>query len=218
MANIFPPGADHLLRTALILGSGLLVAGIVILVAFAHSPYATGQGRILVQPVPFSHRHHVGDAGLDCRYCHGAVETSAPAGMPDSATCMTCHSQLFTDAPMLAPVRRSLADGQPLRWRRVYRLPDHVYFSHAPHVRNGIGCTTCHGAVGEMPLTAQATPMTMEWCLDCHRDPAPHLRPPEAVFAPVAAAMDLSGDRLDELMQRYGIRSEGLADCTVCHR
>ncbi|MEQ8349596.1 MAG: cytochrome c3 family protein [Sneathiellaceae bacterium] len=217
MANVFPPGADHLLRGVLILGVGLIAAGIVTIGMLVRSPYATGQGRVVPQPVPFSHLHHVGDVGLDCRYCHGSVETEATAGLPDTATCMTCHSQLFTDAAALAPVRQSLALDRPLRWVRVNDLPDHVYFDHSMHVRNGVGCTTCHGPVGEMALTRQAAPLTMQWCLACHRDPAPHLRPPDAVFAPVAVPSVPPGQAA-RLMRHYGIRTAGLTDCTVCHR
>ena len=148
------------------------------------SEYVTGRSITYDQPVPFSHAHHVGGLGLDCRYCHTGVETSAVAGIPPTHTCMTCHSQLYTQTAMLAPVRESLADGQPIHWNKVNRLPDYVYFDHSIHVAKGVGCTTCHGDVATMPLMRQAAPLTMGWCLDCHRDPAPNLRPAAAVFDP----------------------------------
>jgi hypothetical protein len=124
------------------------------------------------QPVPFSHKHHVSGLGIDCRYRHTSVEKSAFAGIPPTDTCMTCHSQLWTDAPLLAPVRESLARHQPMQWNRVHDLPDFVFFNHSIHVRQGIGCATCHGPVDRMPLTWQQNTLFMKWCLDCHKDPA----------------------------------------------
>ncbi|MDF0602763.1 cytochrome c3 family protein [Psychromarinibacter sp. C21-152] len=216
MPQIFPEAANGIAR--LVLWAALVaVLGLVALsVLLPRSDMFTGQDRILAQPVPFSHQHHAGGLGIDCRYCHAAVEQSAFAGMPPTETCMTCHSQLWTRAEMLDPVRQSLATGTPLRWNRVHDLADYVYFNHGAHVSNGVGCTTCHGAVDEMPLMRQAAPLTMEWCLDCHRDPAPNLRPPEAVFATDWRR----GSEAEQaaLMGRYDIHPETMTDCNVCHR
>jgi hypothetical protein len=169
------------------------------------------------QPVPFSHQHHVSGLGIDCRYCHTTVEVSQNAGMPPTHTCMTCHSQIWTNADMLAPVRQSLAENKPLRWTRVYTLPDYVYFDHSIHIAKGVGCTECHGPIGDMPLTRKATTLYMSWCLSCHRDPAPHLSPLDQVFNPhwQRTASTPSGT---ELMAAYHIHPETLSDCGVCHR
>lgn len=221
MANIFSPAADGLLRSVLLALLSLFVVGSVAGFVLVRSPAFTGKGLNVSQPVPFSHAHHVGDDGLDCRYCHVSVEQSSFAGLPPTRTCMTCHSQLFREAEMLAPVRESLAKGEPLRWNEVHRLPDYVYFDHSVHVANGVGCTTCHGQVDEMPLMHKAETMTMQWCLSCHRDPAPFLRPPEAVFSATWSPPGNPVERSNEgarLLARYGIEPETLTDCTVCHR
>jgi len=143
--------------------------------------YNTQERFAPVQPVPFSHKHHVSGLGIDCRYCHTTVEKSANAGMPSTAVCMTCHSQIWTNASMLAPDRQSLAKDVPIRWTRVYGLPDYVYFDHSIHIAKGVGCTECHGPIGDMAMTWKASTLYMSWCLSCHRDPAPHLRPREEV-------------------------------------
>jgi len=170
------------------------------------------------QVVPFSHKHHVGDVGLDCRYCHTSVEQSAFAGLPPTHTCMTCHSQLFTQQPMLAPVMQSFASGDPLPWNRIHDLPDFVYFNHSIHIAKGVGCATCHGPVDHMPLTWKVAPLEMQWCLDCHRAPEKYLRPVEHVFdmewQPTENQMAL-GKRL---AAAYHIHKATLADCSTCHR
>jgi hypothetical protein len=173
MPQIFTPNADTRLRAAaLIVGIGsfglLLLGG-----GYVNSAYVTGVGWPRHQPVPFSHQHHVGDDGIDCRYCHDKVEVSSEAGLPPTHTCMTCHSQLFTGSPVLEPVRRSLSTGEPIRWNRVAKVPDFVFFNHAIHIHRGVPCVTCHGRVDRMPLTYQAQPFQMQWCLDCHRNPEP---------------------------------------------
>jgi hypothetical protein len=168
--------------------------------------------------VPFSHEHHVGGLGIDCRYCHTSVETSAFAGLPPTRTCMTCHSQLYTNAAMLAPVRQSLAEGKPIRWVRVNALPDYVYFDHSVHVANGIGCTTCHGRVQEMPLMRQAAPLTMGWCLNCHRDPKPYLRPRDEVFSVSWKPPKDQLEQAKKLLVEYHIKTQHLDDCSRCHR
>src|SRR4051812_10751932 len=182
------------------------------------SPYVTNEGLTREQPVLFSHAHHVGGLGLDCRYCHTSVSTARFAGVPPTETCMTCHSQLWTNAPMLAPVRKSLASNTPIHWHRVHVLPDYVYFDHSIHVAKGVGCSTCHGAVDRMPLTRQAAPLTMGWCLDCHRDPEAALRPKDKIFD-----MDWTPpkDQLAQgrrLMTEYHIDTTHLTDCSKCHR
>ena len=218
MPQIFRPSANTIARivlVAILVGPFLLIG---LAYAVMRSPYITGENVTLRQPIPFSHKHHVGDDGIDCRYCHTAVENSAFAGLPPTTTCMTCHSQLFTDAAMLAPVRESLAEHRPIHWRRVYRLPDYVYFDHSIHIAKGIGCSTCHGAVDEMPLMRQAVPLTMGWCLDCHRDPAPNLRPQSDI---INMHWKPPADQRAEgrkLLVQYHIDTEHLTDCSRCHR
>ncbi|MBL6458725.1 cytochrome c3 family protein [Belnapia sp. T6] len=186
--------------------------------ALPYTPHVTGQGFTPAQPVPFNHEHHVGELGIECRYCHTSVEQSRFAGLPPTHTCMSCHSQLWTNASVLEPVRRSLAERKPIPWTRVNALPDYVFFDHSIHVAKGVGCTTCHGNVDSMPLMRQAAPLTMGWCLDCHRDPTPHLRPAAEVFAGHWTPPEDQEKRGAALMRHYGIRTEHLSDCSVCHR
>jgi len=218
MAQIFRPYADTVLRVAMLAILIVPVAAIAGAYAVMWSPYVTGQNVVIQQPVPFSHQHHVGGLGLDCRYCHAAVEHSANASVPPTHTCMTCHSQLYTNAQMLAPVRKSLASGTPIRWNRVHRLPDYVYFDHSVHVANGVGCKTCHGQVDEMPLMQQTAPLTMSWCLSCHRDPAPNLRPQSEIFSMTWRPPPDAEKSGQALMAAYHIDTKHLTDCTVCHR
>jgi len=139
------------------------------------SSYVTHTDVVESQPIPFSHKHHVGELGLDCRYCHSVVEKSAYPGMPSTHTCMTCHSQIWKTSPILAPLRESYRTKTPLIWNRVYRLPDFVYFNHSIHIAKGIECASCHGQVEQMPLTRKHQAFYMRQCLDCHRDPQRHL-------------------------------------------
>lgn len=218
MPQIFRPVADTITRIVLI---ALLLSPFVVgagSYALMNSQYITGQSITPKQPVPFSHEHHVGGLGLDCRYCHTSVEKSAFAGLPPTRTCMTCHSQLYTNAEMLAPVRQSLAKGMPIRWVRVNALPDYVYFDHSVHVANGIGCTTCHGRVQEMPLMRQAAPLTMGWCLNCHRNPKPYLRPRDEVFSVSWKPPKDQLEQAKKLLVEYHIKTEHLDDCSRCHR
>jgi hypothetical protein len=218
MTQIFSPAADTWIRLFLAGGAAVICVGTAAVIAFARSDYYTG-ARIhpSPQPVPFSHQHHVGGLGIDCRYCHSSVAEGPRAGLPPTHTCMTCHSQIWTNAPMLAPVRRSLADNASLTWHRVARLPEYVYFRHDIHIAKGVGCETCHGRIDRMALTYQAVPLTMEFCLDCHRDPAPRLRPRDRVtemgWKPSEATA--SGQ---ELVRQYGVRVGELTYCYVCHR
>jgi hypothetical protein len=218
LPQIFRPYADTVARVVLV--SLLVVPFIAVGLAYAtmRSGYITNQGVTLEQPVPFSHRHHVGGLGLDCRYCHSGVELSSVAGIPPTRTCMTCHSQLYTQTAMLAPIRASLANDQPIRWNKVHRLPDYVYFDHSIHIAKGVGCTTCHGAVDRMPLMQQAAPLTMQWCLDCHRDPAAHLRPPDKIFATDWTPPADQAEQGKKLAAQYHVDNKHLTDCSVCHR
>ena len=175
-------------------------------------------GTPVEQVVPFSHKHHVGDDGIDCRYCHTSVETSAFAGIPPTHTCMTCHSQLFTQEPVLAPVVQSLRSGKPIRWKRIHDLPDFVYFNHSIHVAKGVGCEECHGRVDRMPLTWRVAPLTMQWCLDCHRNPEMHLRPVEHVFDMGWKPSEDQRTLGRRLVAAYHIHTSTLTDCSTCHR
>ncbi len=219
MSQIFHPSANTLARVS-ILGIGIAVlGGVGGVFAYVRSPYQTQVQVIRNQPVPFSHAHHVRDVGIDCRYCHSTVETASSAGLPPTHTCMSCHSQIWGSADMLAPVRSSLAENKPIVWTRVHDLPDFVYFSHNIHVQKGVGCVSCHGRVDEMPLAWKAEPMTMEWCLDCHRHPEKHLRDPQDV---VRMDLVLSSQEQQakgkELLMRNHIEPDRLTNCSVCHR
>ncbi|MGH9868702.1 MAG: cytochrome c3 family protein [Candidatus Polarisedimenticolia bacterium] len=180
------------------------------------SAYLTNADTVREQPVQFSHKHHVSGLGIDCRYCHTSVETSSFAGIPPTQTCMTCHSQIWTEAPVLEPVRASWRENAPLRWTRVNDLPDFVYFNHSIHIHKGIGCASCHGQVDQMPLMYQEHPLLMEWCLDCHRHPEKFVRPREEIFnmeyLPPADQAEL-GSRL---VREYDVRPS--TDCSRCHR
>ena len=186
--------------------------------AIRGKPWRTRQSFPLRQPVPFSHQHHFSGLGVDCRYCHESVEESAFAGIPPVHTCMTCHSQIWHDSPMLEPVRRSYTSGMPLEWVRVDNLPQFVFFNHSIHVKHGVGCSTCHGRVDRMPITWKAHSFDMRWCLKCHRDLAQYLRPHEAIYDMtwMPAANQASIGR--ELVHRYGIETKHLTDCVTCHR
>ena len=189
--------------------------------AIYRSPYTTDVGVPRAQPVPFSHQHHVSGLGLDCRYCHTSVEKSAFAGVPPTETCMTCHSQVWRDAPVLAPVRDSLASGQPIHWTRVNQTPDFVFFNHSIHVNKGIGCSTCHGPVGDMPITWKDQSLYMRWCLDCHEAPQRHLRPQSEIYNTQWQAPPDQEQRGKELAAFYHLsptRLQQLRDCSMCHR
>jgi hypothetical protein len=183
------------------------------------SGYNTNQDMYVDQPIQFSHAHHVGGAGIDCRYCHTSVEESAFANIPPTKTCMNCHSQIWANAPILEPVRASFRDNTPLRWTRVHDLPDFVYFNHSIHVNKGVGCATCHGRVDQMPLMYQQASLQMKWCLDCHRDPARFVRPREEVYN-MAWERPADDPGLGaRLVQEYKIASvDQLTSCSTCHR
>ena len=193
MLFTFKPQADLVFRILLIGLVGLPVAGLVIGEVWKWASYETDVGVVVSQPVPFSHKHHVGQLGMDCRYCHTSVETSASAGMPAMHTCMTCHSQIWTGAAVLKPVRDSIETGKPVEWNRVYRIPGYVYFNHSIHIHSGVKCTTCHGEIAQMPLTMKARTFYMRDCLSCHRQP-----------------------------EKFNLHEAGvqkrLTDCSTCHR
>ena len=177
MPQVFNRGANGLARMSLVI-LGLVVTSLALtLNELQRSPYVTKQGERLEQPVPFSHQHHVAGLGLDCRYCHTSVENSSFAGIPPTKTCMNCHSEIWTNADILEPVRASYRNNTPIWWTKLHDLPDYVYFNHEIHVNKGIGCASCHGPVDEMPLTYAHASLQMEWCLDCHRNPAKNIRP-----------------------------------------
>lgn len=180
------------------------------------SPYVTQQFVAREQPVQFSHAHHVGGVGLDCRYCHTSVEVSSFAGIPPVKTCMNCHSQIWANSPYLEPVRTAFRTGQPLEWTRVNDLPDFVYFNHSIHINKGVGCDTCHGKVDRMPLMWQHSSLQMEWCLGCHRNPEKFVRPRDQVFnmkyEPPSDQEALGA----KLVAQYKIQR--LTNCTTCHR
>jgi hypothetical protein len=183
------------------------------------SGYHTGQSDFIEQPIQFSHAHHAGGMGIDCRYCHTSVEESAFANIPPTKTCMNCHSQIWNNAPMLEAVRASFRDDKPLQWTRVHDLPDFVYFNHSIHVKKGVGCATCHGPVDRMPLVYQHATLFMTWCLNCHRNPEQYVRPRDQVF-------NMSWERPADdpelgarLVKEYKIGSvEQLTSCSTCHR
>jgi hypothetical protein len=216
MSQVFGRSANAFARASLVVGVIAMAGAGWGLWALANSGYVTRQGLVLEQPVPFSHDHHVGQIGIDCRYCHTSVESSSFAGLPPSTTCMNCHKQLWTSAALLEPVRASVRDGVPLRWSRVHDLPDFVYFDHSIHVAKGIGCVSCHGQVDKMPLMYQQESLQMSWCLDCHRDPVRNLRPREEItnvaWVPPA---DLAS-RQQEWAALYNVKSK--TTCSICHR
>jgi Cytochrome c7 and related cytochrome c len=182
MAQVFDRNSNALARASLVL-TGLIVISLgVALNSLQRSPWVTRQGQRPDQPIPFSHKHHVEGLGLQCQYCHTTVEKSSYAGIPPTKTCMNCHSEIWTNAEMLEPIRTSWATGASINWIRVHDLPDYVFFNHEIHVNKGIGCASCHGRVDEMPLMYEENTLQMEWCLNCHRNPASNLRPTSEIY------------------------------------
>ena len=216
MAQIFHRSTNTISRVS-IFGAVFIVAALAWAgAAFNRSDYMTAAGVAREQPIQFSHERHVAGNGLDCRYCHTAVEDSSFAGIPPTKTCMNCHAQIFSSSPYLEPVRASFRTDRAIEWTRVHDLPDFVYFNHSIHVNKGVGCTTCHGQVDRMPLMWQEQSLQMEWCLDCHRNPERYVRPREAVFrvdyVPPTNQLEL-GRRL---VAEYHIQK--LTSCSTCHR
>jgi hypothetical protein len=219
MRQLFAPGADAVFRFALLV-LAVLVAGLfVAAMGVVRSDYIGGVGVAPAQPVPFSHAHHAGELGIDCRYCHIQVETNATAGLPPTHTCMTCHSQIWTNADMLGPVRNSLVHDVPLQWARVNRLPDYVYFNHSIHIDKGIGCSSCHGAVDKMQLTYPARNFSMDFCLSCHRAPEKNVRTPDQIWNMEWMAPANQSTLGPDLVRQYHINGgPRLTDCSICHR
>ena len=216
-SNIYTfPEWTWILRPAVAVAAigGALYATIV--VAFGFSPRATDVGYAPVQPVPYSHALHVGQLGMDCRYCHTSVETAAHASVPPTQTCMNCHKMVRANSERLIPVFESYATGMPVEWIRVHDLPDYVYFNHSAHVRRGVGCVSCHGRIDAMEVVSQVEPLSMGWCLRCHRNPEPHLRPLEFV-----TQLDWVPAE-DQLLLGRRLREENNInppqDCNTCHR
>jgi len=216
MPEPFRPIANTIFRLSLLGVVAFFAFVLWIMFYTVRSPYEMMQDVPREQPLPFSHQHHAGSLGIDCRYCHVTVEYSSFADMPPTSTCMHCHSQMWAAAPALAPVRKSYTSGRSIQWTKVYDLPDYVYFDHSIHINKGIGCSNCHGRVDHMPLTWQAPILTMAWCLQCHRNPELYVRPKPEVFNmsyhPPADQAAL-GKRL---VREYKIRS--LTSCSTCHR
>jgi hypothetical protein len=216
MPQYFSRSANTFARLSIFLVVSTIVIAGWLSYLIVRSPYETMQNVPREQPVPFSHEHHVGGLGIDCRYCHTTVEESSFANIPATKICMNCHSQMWAASPTLEPVRESYRTGKSIEWTRVNDLPDFVYFNHSIHIHKGVGCATCHGRVDKMPLTWQAQPLTMEWCLNCHRHPEEYVRPREDVFAmdyaPPADQLTLGA----RLVKAYHIQS--LTSCSTCHR
>src|SRR5439155_7416875 len=219
MAQLFSPPANIHFRV-LIFGAVIIVCGAGWVTSeIFWSPYTTYVGVPLAQPVPFSHQHHVEGLGIDCRYCHTSVEKSAFAGIPSTETCMSCHSQLWTDAPVLAPVHASLATNTPLKWNRVHDLPDFAYFDHSIHIAKGVGCSTCHGRVDQMPMTWRTQTLYMKWCVDCHRAPQNQIRPQSEIYNMGWRSAANQQSLGEQLVAQYHIDTTGrLTNCSTCHR
>ncbi|HEX5385683.1 MAG TPA: cytochrome c3 family protein [Gemmatimonadales bacterium] len=228
MPALFRPGSNGVMRRTLLAIAVVIVAVPLLLMAWVRTPLVTREGDSPAQPVPFDHRIHAHALRIDCRYCHSDVERSAVAGMPSTQTCVPCHNQTWFNGPQFAPVRQSLASGRPIPWRRVNGLPDFVFFNHAVHVNGGVGCETCHGQVDRMARVKQAAPLTMAWCIDCHRNPNPRLRPVAEMTAmgwdPHAGGG--RGDRAagagGQLAARTPVVSDErireITNCSACHR
>jgi hypothetical protein len=216
MPQIFHHSANTIYRFGLF-GIGFIVAAISgVVYVLAESSYVTEVDVVRDQPVAFSHEHHVDGLGIDCRFCHTSVEESSFAGIPPTETCMECHQILWNDSPKLAPVRESYRTGEPLKWTRVHDVPDYVYFNHSIHVQKGVGCSTCHGQVDEMPLMRKEASLYMQWCLNCHRNPERYVRPREEVFnmdwEPPANQLEMG----KKLVEKYHIQE--MTNCSTCHR
>jgi hypothetical protein len=212
---IFPRWADK----ALVIATLTIALGMLYLVSmliYVLAPGTQRAGYQPVQPVAYSHQQHAGLLGMDCRYCHNTVEVAAMAAVPPTQTCMNCHARILQGSEQLLPVRASYATGLPVPWVRVHDLPQFVYFNHSAHVNRGVGCAACHGRIDKMPVVTQEAPLTMHWCLKCHRDPEPNLRPPQEVTSmDYLPAMDQT-ELGRELRQRYNINPP--TDCSTCHR
>jgi hypothetical protein len=222
MPQIFHHSTNALSKATIYGAIFILLAALWVTAEINRSSWNTGQWVERDQPVQFSHKHHVGDDGIDCRYCHTSVETAASAGIPSTAVCMNCHKQIWSDSPYLEPVRASLRTGKPIEWWRVHDLPDYVYFNHSIHVNKGVGCSTCHGRIDQMPITYQASTLQMEWCLGCHRNPEKFVREKEKLFDMEWRAENKTEKEINEgraLVAKNHIQPpKVLTSCSTCHR
>ena len=216
MAQIFHPSTNTISRVSIFGGIGLIIVLALVLAGLNRSAYVSEIGVARAQPVPFSHKHHVADDGIDCRYCHTSVEKSSFAGIPSTKICMNCHTQIWPDSAALAPVRESFRTDQSIEWTRVYNLPGFVYFDHSIHVSKGVGCATCHGRIDQMPLTWRVNTLHMDWCLECHRAPERFVRPREYVFSMDYQAPEDQLALGQRLIKEYNIRPS--TSCSTCHR
>ncbi len=248
MGQIFSPTTNTLAKLsiygAVVVPLGILFGGS----AISRSPYNTNVGVTLNQPIPFSHKHHANELGIDCRYCHTSVEKTAFAGVPPTHTCMSCHSQIWTNSPILEPLRQSWRSNEPLIWNRVNKLPEFVYFNHSIHIARGISCNQCHGAIQKMQVTSKGFAFSMKWCLDCHREPEKYLYSDEAhpnmtpqdqalsLYKKIQSGVELTPreealkeglpyqataaeiEKGKELVAKLKVKKEQLADCWTCHR
>jgi hypothetical protein len=218
MAQIFHPSMNTISKLSIVIGA---IAPI-LLGAAVYAGNMTYGSRVNVpieQPVQFSHKHHLIDDGIDCRYCHTSVEKAAFAGMPSTETCMTCHSQIWSDSPLLEPVRKSWETGEPIEWTRVNDQPDFVFFNHSIHIKKGVGCVTCHGRVDQMPMMWKDKTMSMAWCVDCHRNPEKQIRPRDKVFEMAWSAQEDQEKMGLRLVKEYKILpAQQLTNCSICHR
>ncbi len=216
MAQIFSRYANSYAKGSIVAVGLLALVALGTADRLSRSTYMTRAETVREQPIQFSHQHHVGGIGIDCRYCHTSVEKAPQAGIPPTKTCMNCHAQIWITSQYLEPVRESYRTDRPLRWIKVNDLPDFVYFNHSVHVKKGMGCATCHGRVDRMPLLYQKASLQMEWCLDCHRHPEQYVRPREAVFQMDYEAPANQAELGARLVKEYDIHS--LTACSTCHR
>lgn len=216
MSALFPPWTNVAARASLLAAICGIGGFLIALMVWVRMPNAVRQYQPVTQPVSFDHRVHVTGLGIDCRYCHFSVERSSTAGIPPTAICLPCHSQTWLGSRILAPVLLSAGTSKPLQWNRVNHLPGFVYFNHAIHVNKGVGCETCHGRVDRMAAVYQAVPLTMTWCVDCHRDPAQHLRPVSAMTTMGYVPPEPQRTLGTRLVREYHVRE--LTNCTTCHR
>jgi Cytochrome c7 and related cytochrome c len=214
MKTVFPDWSDAAFRVVLVAAALVALAAVIGPMVYVRTPFHQRREFPLDQPVQFDHRHHVRDDGIDCLYCHDTARRAPYAGLPAAEVCMGCHNEVWPRSIELEPVRRSYFSGAPLRWQRVHEVPDYVYFDHSIHVNKGVGCVSCHGRVDKMALSYQVAPLSMGWCLDCHRAPEKNLRPLDQVtnleWQPPDAELG------PKLAQLYGVRR--LTNCTTCHR
>jgi len=227
MAQIFSPSTNTLSKASIVAGALLAGTAAFALTTVNRWPWISNVDVAVEQEVPFSHKHHVGGLGIDCRFCHTAAEESAVSGIPPVKTCMGCHSVVWKDAPMLEPIRESYRSDKPIQWTRVHDLPDFAYFNHSIHLKKGIGCESCHGRVDQMPLMWKVNSLNMEWCLSCHRNPQDFVRPRDQITTmgwdprhPEKSGSNLPSMSQAELgaklVQEYKIQS--LTHCSTCHR